>query len=74
MTEEAPPCGVCGSAEHVAIYPVNRGHVVCTECCAKTQHHDGEDGHQFDYYRGEGWACRYCGVDRNPSNYDYSED
>lgn len=73
-TEVAPPCGVCGKDEHVAIYPQDRGHVVCMECCDKTHHPDGEDGHQFDYHHGQGWACRYCGVDRNTNNYDYAED
>lgn len=70
-----PPCRVCGKTEQVAIYREDAPErTVCMDCCAAAQHHDGEDGHQFSHHHGTGWACDYCGVDRNPSNYDYTED
>ena len=70
----SPPCRICESAERVICYPDDHSNTICPDCCPQAEHDDGETGHQFEFYRGEGWSCRYCGVERDPDNYDYSED
>lgn len=73
--DETPPCRVCRSRHDVSCYPDDHSKTICPECCGKgAEHADGETGHVFEYARGEGWTCNYCGTERNPSNYDYSED
>lgn len=75
MAETTPPCRVCKKTETVFIYREdNPEQTICYECCPNAEHHDGESGHQFSYESGTGWSCDYCGVDRSPDNYDYSED
>jgi len=71
---KTPPCRVCGKTEHVGCYPDDHAKTICVECCGGSEHDDGESGHQFDYHRSEGWTCRYCGVERSATAYDYSED
>lgn len=75
MADTPPPCRTCGKHDTVCIYRDEAPEqTICHECCPNAEHADGETGHQFSYARGEGWTCNYCGIDRNPNNYDYAED
>lgn len=61
--EMIPPCRICGKNENVAVYrEEDPSQTVCTECCDKAEHADGETGHMFPYERGSGFECKYCGI------------
>ena len=69
---DTPPCRCCGSTQWVAVWdPDHPERTICVECCGPetVEHHDGEHGHQFEYERGEGWRCKYCGSDNLPSDW-----
>jgi len=69
------PCRICHKSEWVGVYDIaHPERWICVECCPTVEHFDGETGHQFDYERGEGWMCRYCGILREHTNYDYSDE
>lgn len=74
MTEPTPPCRLCGKTDHVGIYRRDAPEqTICTTCCGgDVEHHDGETGHQFEYERGEGHMCVYCGINRNDAGPDYA--
>lgn len=59
-----PICRLCGRTEDIITWP-DEGEVICPKCCEKAEHPDGESGHQFSYEKGEGWICKYCGINRN---------
>lgn len=66
-----PPCRVCCSNSDVAIFRTQFPETtICTECCAATEHPDGERGHHFAYERREGWMCRYCGIARERTEWE----
>lgn len=79
-TEQAPeavppPCRICHRRLNVAIYREEAPEqTVCVYCCEHADHADGEHGHVFAYQRSEGHTCNYCGIDRNCTDFDYSED
>lgn len=71
---ETPACRVCGKSEWIGVYdPKHTERAICPDCCPTAEHHDEETGHQFDYEPDEGFMCRYCGVRRSDTDYDYSE-
>lgn len=71
MAEDFSPCRICGKTDQVSIYDDDHPEdTICMDCCSKATHKDGETGHRFDYERGEGWVCRYCGIPRNATDYD----
>jgi hypothetical protein len=69
-----PSCRVCGKNDDVGCYPDDHSQTICVVCCPRAEHADGETGHQFDWEPGDGWMCRYCGIRRSDTDYDYSED
>lgn len=66
MTVNRVLCSKCGKDE-VAVYMTPET-ALCQDCCATALHEDGEEGHQYEYERGEGHMCRYCGA-RPPSDW-----
>lgn len=70
MTTDTPPCRVCSSVEKIICFPDTLTLAICPDCCAKVEHPDGETGHQFEYHKGDGWACRYCGILRNNTDWE----
>ena len=54
-------CHGCGA--DAAVADTYFDHVVCEECCASSIHPDGEEGHVYEYDRGErDYPCCYCGA------------
>lgn len=60
----APPCRLCLSSEHVAVYDgANLFLTICYQCCTTATHADGETGHCWEYDRSErGNVCAKCGI------------
>ena len=56
-----PPCRVCGKSEPVLCYPDDHSQTICPDCCPKSEHANGETGHEIIYARGEGHYCTHCG-------------
>lgn len=71
MASVTPPCRACGLSEKVICFPDNHALAICPDCCDKTaEHPDGENGHQWEYDKWDGWQCRYCGIPRNCTEYE----
>lgn len=70
MTDQSPPCHVCG--KQVAVWREEAPkEAVCMDCCAGVTHSDGEKGHQFEYERWEGYSCKYCAAPPDNDFWDY---
>lgn len=55
-------CRVCHKHENVVSWPSDKpSNAICPPCCAKTEHPDGESGHQFYYEGPNEFLCTYCG-------------
>ncbi len=66
----SPPCRVCKLTDPVLVYPDQHELTICPACCDKADHPDGEQGHQWEHDKWDGWCCRYCGIPRNCTEYE----
>lgn len=52
-------CHKCGADTLCA--PDPPATAICPGCCEKTEHENGETGHEYIYARHEGHYCNHCG-------------
>lgn len=73
-TMTTPPCRICNQSGPVICYPDDHSQTICPECCDKTDHQNGEKGHEWKHNPHErGHECDHCGILRRLTDYAYGD-
>ncbi len=65
-----PACRICGKPDAVICFPDDHAQTICPDCCATTEHPDGETGHEWKYTPYDrDHECQKCGVLRRCTSY-----